>query len=159
MKGVPIKFRGRNGIGEYVYGYYVPWHLCSEVLRAATVGQCRALNEPWTDKAGLIDKDGCTAIVEADSVAQLVGYDAAGNELYEGDGVHCYHSFQASAENLAKSEKYTTGRVRLVAVVDGGSFPSREDLDSDDYQYLIDCVYGRRSYRQNYGNSRRVKVK
>lgn len=58
----PIKFRARNEYGEVFYGSF--------------------------------DEDTCTidcwdiaetVVVERDSVAQLVGYDADGNEVYEGD--------------------------------------------------------------------------
>ena len=60
----PIKFRGRNGYGEVFYGSF--------------------------------DEDTCTidcwdvaetVVVERDTVAQLVGYDKDGKEVYEGDKV------------------------------------------------------------------------
>ena len=134
----PIKFRGRNGIGEYVYGYYVPWHLCPQTLRAATVGQCRALNEPWTDKAGLLDGAGCTAIVEADSLAQLCGYDAAGNEVYEGDEVNAHHSFgYHTAEELVPREPSGTAVVGLELAVTLKSCGISVKLERPkDYQFL-----------------------
>jgi len=61
----PIKFRGRDIFtGELHYGFY------------------------RTDEDGaniLEDRHGY--LVEPDSVAQLVGYDRDGNEIYEGDVV------------------------------------------------------------------------
>lgn len=60
----PIKFRGRDGYGEVFYGSF--------------------------------DEDTCTidcwdiaetVVVERDTVAQLVGYDKDGREVYEGDKV------------------------------------------------------------------------
>ncbi len=58
----PIKFRGRDLLGKMRFGHY------------ATTG-----GYPY------IIEDGVWFEVEPDSVAQLVGYDAAGNEIYEGD--------------------------------------------------------------------------
>jgi len=54
----PIKFRGRNDSGKFVYG-------------------------DLTHVAGMISIGGWH--VDRKSVAQLVGYDKDGNELYEGD--------------------------------------------------------------------------
>lgn len=65
----PIKFRGRRSDnGELVYGSY-----CHEVYR--DLGTLHAI----------IDEGGEEFIVEEDSIAQLVGYDQDGNEVYEGD--------------------------------------------------------------------------
>lgn len=58
----PIKFRGRDLTGEMRFGHYV------------TDG-----GHPY------IIEDHVWCEVEPDSVAQLVGYDANGNEVYEGD--------------------------------------------------------------------------
>ena len=61
----PIKFRGRDQNGKFHYG---------------------DLNH--SDKYVLISNDGKPRIfVDPDSVAQLVGYDANGNEVYEGDAL------------------------------------------------------------------------
>ena len=55
----PIKFRGRRLDNDnFVYGYFSRYH-----------------NKPLVDGF----------MVYPDSVAQLVGYDADGNEVYEGD--------------------------------------------------------------------------
>lgn len=62
MNRVPIKFRGKSVIGE-VYGYF-----------AKREG-----------KAYIINDIGTWVSVDEDSVVQLIGYDADGNEIYEGD--------------------------------------------------------------------------
>ena len=61
-----IKFRGiSERTGEFVYGYYVP--------------TC-----PMSSNPGIVD-DEFVHEVKSESVAQLVGYDADGEEVYEGD--------------------------------------------------------------------------
>lgn len=63
-----IKFRGKCANGEFVFGSY-----CCEV---------------YCDIAKLhviIDERGEEFSIDLNSVAQLVGYDANGNEVYEGD--------------------------------------------------------------------------
>ena len=59
----PIKFRGRGYFtGELYYGFYL------------------------VDEDGVSILEGRNAyLVEPDSIAQLVGYDSDGNEVYEGD--------------------------------------------------------------------------
>ena len=61
----PIKFRGRDYFtGEWHYGFYLE------------------------DEDGVnIFENKCAYLVGPDSVAQLVGYDKDGNEVYEGDTV------------------------------------------------------------------------
>ena len=70
----PIKFRARNRFGEVFYGSF--------------------------------DEDTCTidcwdiaetVVVERDTVAQLVGYDVDGNEVYEGDTVIDRFRFEHTA--------------------------------------------------------------
>ena len=64
----PIKFRGRDiETGEYVY---------------AELGQVSEEINPGY--LTFLSDDGFYT-VETDTVAQLVGYDANGNEVYEGD--------------------------------------------------------------------------
>ena len=62
----PIKFRGTTFQGDVVHGYFVP--------------QC-----PRSSLPGIVDCDEILRVVDPDSVAQLVGYDKHGNEVYEGD--------------------------------------------------------------------------
>ena len=75
MKNIPIKFRGKNMNGHYVYGHYL----------TCTHG---AENE---DKVLWIgDEVNGYHIVAEDSLAQLVGYDSNGNEVYEDDIVDAF---------------------------------------------------------------------
>ena len=61
----PIKFRGRTKSGEFVYGDLI--HMTD-------------------NRIGIIfDKRVAAVEVDPDSVAQLVGFDSDGREVYEGD--------------------------------------------------------------------------
>ena len=87
-KDVPIKFRGRfwlKGLepcdvntrlsdGDFVFGGYARMMFLFE------------------DAEGdfIIKNDGAAFLVYPDSVAQLVGYDANGEEVYEGDTVDAF---------------------------------------------------------------------
>ena len=70
MKNVPIKFRGLT-VGSFrtIYG----------------VGVVYGKINPHT--AYLIQDDFTTEQVIFDSIKQLIGYDADGNEIYEGDRI------------------------------------------------------------------------
>lgn len=93
----PIKFRGRicdenkarDDQGEFVFGSY-----CYEDYgkRDARLGILHAI----------IDEGGEEFIVDADSIAQLVGYDKNGREVYEGDTLIDQFGFESQAW-LAKS--------------------------------------------------------
>lgn len=73
MKSIPIKFRGKEAIkgGNYIYGDLVT----REGGAAIRV----------RENHNLFDLHEYEVAVVPDSVAQLVGYDANGNEIYEGD--------------------------------------------------------------------------
>lgn len=62
MKDVPIKFKGESAIGT-IYGYYVERE----------------------GKTYIVNTFGTWVSIDAESVAQLVGYDDEGNEIYEND--------------------------------------------------------------------------
>ena len=62
MKNIPIKFRADSVIGE-IFGWYVERE-----------------NKPY-----ILTSGGAYVSVDKDSVTQLVGYDAEGNEVYEND--------------------------------------------------------------------------
>lgn len=62
MKGVPIKFKGESALGT-IYGYYVKRE----------------------GKTYIYNEIGAGVTVDENSVAQLIGYDDNGNEIYEGD--------------------------------------------------------------------------
>lgn len=66
MKGVPVKFRAKTEKGDFVYGDLIQGRYIECVPKIKPVGK----------RAVYVDKD---------SVAQLCGYDADGNEVYEGD--------------------------------------------------------------------------
>lgn len=110
MKGIPIKFRAKlRSTGEYVYST-----------------QVRQYKKDLTQ--GYIDSE------EVYNICQLVGYDAAGEELYEGDKVNCYHGFFIPAEELKKKKVEKVSRVELVAMVRNCGY---EDLNAPfDYQFL-----------------------
>ena len=62
-----LKFRGLSErTGEFVYGYYVP--IC-----------------PMSSNPGIVDDDDFVHEVKPNSIALPVGYDADGQEIYEGD--------------------------------------------------------------------------
>ena len=84
----PIKFRGRDENGKLHYGYF------------------------YVDRTGypcIAEGHGGTLqIVDKDSIAQLVGYDCNGNELYEGDTfvISCGTEIAARLfDNIIKSAK------------------------------------------------------
>lgn len=109
MKGIPIKFRAKLcSTGEYVYS-----------------SQVRQYEKDLSQ--GYIDSE------RVCNICQLVGYDAAGNEIYEGDKVNCYRGFYLPADELRKKEIVKVSKVRLKAEVDCYN----EDLNSPfDYQFL-----------------------
>lgn len=73
MKGVPIKFRGRVfASNEVVFGDYITHKDGSCAIRVR-------------DNDDLFNMHEYEIAVEKRSVAQLVGYDADGKEVYEGD--------------------------------------------------------------------------
>ena len=67
-----IKFRGRDMNGHFVYGLLTKKKIRSsgEIRWAIATGNCTA---------------GETVPINENSIAQLVGVDSAGNEIYEGD--------------------------------------------------------------------------
>ena len=109
MKGVPIKFRAKSKeTGEYIYSSQVKQN--KKDLTSGYMGDQKVYN-----------------------ICQLVGYDAAGNEVYEGDKVNGYHGFCLPAEELKKRKACGTAKVELVARVE----KYYEDLNSPfDYQFL-----------------------
>ena len=71
MQGVPIKFRGKDEDGKYIYGDYV------------TRQDGCAIR--FKEKKTLIKIYVYEVTVKPETVAQLVGYDADGKEVYTGD--------------------------------------------------------------------------
>ena len=68
---IPIKFRGRSMGGHFVYGL-----LSQKIIRAN--GRIS-----WSIATGLKESENVPVL--ENSIAQLVGYDANGDEVYEGD--------------------------------------------------------------------------
>ena len=101
MKGVPIKFRGKDMNGQYVYGL-----LTKKLVRHSGVLSYAIVNGSF--------KSSETIPVSEDSIAQLVGYDAEGNEVYEGDLVEkidelaeYYDSFKKKGGKLIAALEFT----------------------------------------------------
>ena len=100
-----IKFRGRDKSGEYHYGGIYKFDFDDGSSRCAIIEQ---IYENEIEKAvGIYYLSEIE--VEPESVAQFVGYDADGNEVYEGDKVHGIsgtmigHTFTARRANVAQS--------------------------------------------------------
>lgn len=102
---VPIKFRGADIIsGEYHYGDYV------------TRSEGCAIRVRENDK--LFDMHEYEIAVKPESVAQLVGYDANGAEVYEGDEI-----FDAECDDTVTAELYPCVHLncyKLVKETDNG---------------------------------------
>lgn len=84
MKGVPIKFRGvRADNGEMIYGWYVPFE--RNPLEFSIRDRLQGFFVYHYYGHGIIDSDFKIHAVNPETISQLVGYDAAGEEVYEGD--------------------------------------------------------------------------
>lgn len=89
-----IKFRGRREFSdEYIFGYYACHHY-------PTLG----------DFHFIVDEHGTQTSVDPESVKQLCGYDADGNEVYEDDTVYIdkdgyYREYVAHLKGYATNPK------------------------------------------------------
>lgn len=100
---IPIKFRGKSTeTGKYVYGDFVHY-------------------VPLSTFPGIVDEDGFVHEVYPNSVAQLVGYDADGREVYEGDELY----LDLPEDNFHKEYKAT---MRGEALASDGCFHSIEKV-------------------------------
>ena len=73
----PIKFRGKRiDNGKFVYG----WLIRKSSRVGVHFNRHIAIFNEWDSPINAV-------FVEPESVAQLVGYDANGNEVYEGDAL------------------------------------------------------------------------
>lgn len=105
MKNVPIKFRGKRvDNGRLAFGYYVPWTNLPTPPRVPNRNELLFTNFTLEvgGACGLVNELGVCIAVEADSVAQLIGYDADGCEVYEGDALDCYHFGKFNCASTAK---------------------------------------------------------
>jgi len=92
VKGIPIKFRGKAENGEYVYGDLMQGNYDESAFRI----------KPRKKRPVYVDKN---------SVAQLVGYDVDGKEVYEGDAIIDTRDDSANFEKLIA--KFGTRRACL----------------------------------------------
>ena len=65
---LPIKFRGVTREGNYIYGGYYEYYGISYIVEYT-------------------DDHSCPKFVSANDIAQLIGYDKNGREIYKGDAV------------------------------------------------------------------------
>ena len=91
----PIKFRGRDMTGHFFYGLLTR----KKIRSSGEVVFAIALSEKQSE----------TIPVNENSIAQLVGFDADGNEVYEGDEL----VLQNGAEYVAKLFGNITSSVKL----------------------------------------------
>lgn len=115
MEGIPIKFRAKDNAGKLVYGDVIHYP-------DGNIGICLSYGS-------------VPVLIDRDSVAQLVGYDAAGDEVYEGDELNCYDWFGAPADILRTKTPESVVKVWLEAHIyipfreDGGRLIAAEDLN------------------------------
>lgn len=112
MKKIPIKFRGRfwlKGLepsdintrlsdGDFVFGGYARMKFL------------------FDDDDGdyIIQNDSAAFLVYPDSVAQLVGYDADGDEVYTGDKLYFYRCCCLSGANIREKNLKPAGFCRVI---------------------------------------------
>ena len=117
IRKLPIKFRAKiKDSDEYIQGWYAEG-FNDDGKKAPRIIYDTENPAYWYE-------------VEPDSVAQLVGYDAEGNEVYEGDEVKVYRgAFRQIKEN---EKPYDVAVVKTNSKV--GNYG---ELDAyDDYQFL-----------------------
>ena len=116
MKKIPIKFRGKDILnGNMLYGDLL--HAKNELL----------ILEFGTKVARKVAKN---------SVAQLVGYDADGDEVYTGDTLYFYRCFCLSGDMIRKRLK----PAGVCRVIDAHCLEGLYDvsLNNDiDYSFLL----------------------
>lgn len=112
MKKIPIKFRGRfwlKGLdpsdintrlsdGDFVFGGYARMKFL------------------FDDDDGdyIIQNDSTAFLVYPNSVAQLVGYDADGDEVYTGDKLYFYRCFCLSGADIRAKNLKPAGVCRVI---------------------------------------------
>lgn len=117
MKGVPIKFRGKSEVtGKTIYGIGV---------------------KIYPDYSAMILDSLACEDVEENSVAQLVGYDADGNEVYEGDKLYYYHCFCFSGSMIRENKMKPAG---VCTVISADRLEGLYEVglnDHFDYEFLL----------------------
>ena len=117
MKDVPIKFRGKSEVtGKTIYGIGV---------------------KIYPDYSTMILDSLACEDVEENSVAQLVGYDADGNEVYEGDKLYYYHCFCLSGSTIRKDKMKPAGVCTVISADRLKGLYGESLNNSFDYTFLL----------------------
>ena len=129
MKNIPIKFRAKNiGTGEYVYGDLIQAPVDLPTIRVWNAEECKNGFYAYDDYE-----------VYPDSVCQLVGYDAAGNEVYEGDLVKAIR-YADHPEYRCTYYGYAVLKTRICdpdfELEDEGYMTADSWLDDDEYCWV-----------------------
>ena len=104
----PVKFRGKTCYGTSYYGGFFQNEL----------GHCYIITDENLYYGSLNYHK-----VEPDSVAQLVGYDANGDEVYEGDVlINCFHD---------------EGKARLTGEVEYLDCNGRHNLNNESFRFIL----------------------
>ena len=125
MKDVPVKFRAKGLWGDtYEYGLLTKKKIRSsgEIMFAIAKGNC-SLAE--------------TVPVKADTIAQLVGYDADGNEIYEGDELYYYRCFCVSGDYIRQNKIPKAGVCTVIDAHCLDGLPYVGLNDHFDYEFLL----------------------
>lgn len=106
MKDVPIKFRGKTLTADkaFVYGDLIQCPFALPIIRVFDEEECKKGFYAFEDYE-----------VYPESVAQLVGYDADGSEVYEGDKLYYYHCFCFSGSTIRKDKIKSEGVCKVIS--------------------------------------------
>lgn len=123
MKGVPIKFRGKHiTTSEYIYGDLIhDRHGKTRITYASDIALTGYVNEA----------------VKPDSVAQLVGYDADGNEVYEGDKLYYYRCSCVSGDYIRQNKIPPAGVCTVISAHRLDGLYNVGLNDHFDYEFLL----------------------
>ena len=122
MKGVPIKFRAKEfETNKYVYGRSIIYY-------KGKGADIILLGEQAKD---------CFSAVDPDSISQLCGYDADGNEVYEGDKLYYYRCSCVSGDYIRQNKIPKAG---VCTVIDAHCLDGLFCVglnDHFDYEFLL----------------------
>ncbi len=128
MKNVPIKFRGQQLTADkdFVYGDLIQYPYDLPVIRVFDDEEC---------KKGLYAYDDYKVYPE--SVAQLVGYDADGKEVYEGDELYYYRCFCVSGDYIRQNKIPLAGVCTVISADRLDGLYAVGLNDHFDYEFLL----------------------